>query len=71
MKVVEEFWTMGACDISMVLAPDDDDERVRRHSATSKVIPCVLFRRTEMEKILAKIKWLLLKHFEVSHSRAK
>jgi uncharacterized protein with GYD domain len=61
MKVVEEFWTMGAYDAVVVFdAPDDETMsafmlkigslgNVKSHTMRA-------FRRTEMEKILAKIK---------------
>src|SRR5215813_184546 len=61
MKVVEEFWTMGAYDAVVVFdAPDDDTMsafmlkigslgNVKSHTMRA-------FRRNEMEKILAKIK---------------
>jgi len=61
MKVVEEFWTMGAYDAVVVFdAPDDETMsafmlkigslgNVKSHTMRA-------FRRNEMEKILAKIK---------------
>ena len=61
MKVVEEFWTMGAYDAVVVFdAPDDETMsafmlkigsfgNVKSHTMRG-------FRRIEMEKILAKIK---------------
>jgi uncharacterized protein with GYD domain len=61
MKVVEEFWTMGAYDAVVVFdAPDDETMsafmlkigslgNVKSHTLRA-------FRRNEMEKILAKIK---------------
>jgi uncharacterized protein with GYD domain len=61
MKVVEEFWTMGAYDAVVVLdAPDDETMsafmlkigslgNVKSHTMRA-------FHRTEMEKILATIK---------------
>jgi uncharacterized protein with GYD domain len=61
MKVVEEFWTMGAYDAVVVFdAPDDETMsafmlkigslgNVKSHTMRA-------FRRTEMETILAKIK---------------
>src|SRR2546422_9805177 len=60
MKIVEEFWTMGAYDAVVVFdAPDDETMsafmlkigslgNVKSHSMRD-------FRRNEMEKILAKI----------------
>jgi len=61
MKVVEEFWTMGAYDAVVLFeAPDDETMsafmlkigslgNVKSHTMRA-------FNRTEMEKILAKIK---------------
>jgi uncharacterized protein with GYD domain len=61
MKIVEEFWTMGAYDVVVVVeAPDDETMsafmlkigslgNVKSHTLRA-------FRRNEMEKILAKIK---------------
>jgi len=61
MKIVEEFWTMGAYDVVVVFdAPDDETMsafmlkvgslgNVKSHTMRA-------FRRNEMEKILAKIK---------------
>jgi uncharacterized protein with GYD domain len=61
MKIVEEFWTMGAYDVVVVVeAPDDETMsafmlkigslgNVKSHTLRA-------FRRSEMEKILAKIK---------------
>ena len=61
MKIVEQFWTMGAYDAVVVLeAPDDETMsafmlkigslgNVKSHTMRA-------FRRNEMEKILAKIK---------------
>src|SRR4026207_768609 len=61
MKVAEEFWTMGAYDAVVVFdAPDDETMRAvmlkigslgNNKSHTMRAFP-----RTEMEKILAKIK---------------
>jgi uncharacterized protein with GYD domain len=61
MKIMEEFWTMGAYDVAIVVdAPDDETMsafmlkigslgNVKSHTMRA-------FRRNEMEKILAKIK---------------
>jgi uncharacterized protein with GYD domain len=61
IKIVEEFWTMGAYDVAIVVdAPDDETMsayalkigslgNVKSHTMRA-------FRRNEMEKILAKIK---------------
>jgi uncharacterized protein with GYD domain len=61
MKIVEEFWTMGAYDAVVVFeAPDDETMsafmlkigslgNVKSHTLRA-------FRRSEMEKILVKIK---------------
>ncbi len=61
MKIVEEFWTMGAYDAVVVFeAPDDETMsafmlkvgslgNVKSHTLRA-------FRRSEMEEILAKIK---------------
>ncbi len=61
IKIVEQFWTMGAYDAVVILdAPDDEaisalmlengsHGNVKSHTMRA-------FRRNEMEKILAKIK---------------
>jgi uncharacterized protein with GYD domain len=61
IKILEEFWTMGAYDVAIVVeAPDDETVsafalkigslgNVKSHTMRA-------FRRNEMEKILAKIK---------------
>jgi uncharacterized protein with GYD domain len=61
MKIIEEFWTMGAYDGVLVFeAPDDETMsafmlkvgslgNVKSHTMRA-------FRRNEMEKVLAKIK---------------
>jgi uncharacterized protein with GYD domain len=61
MKIVEEFWTMGAYDVVVLFeAPDDETVsafmlkigslgNVKSHTLRA-------FRRNEMEEILAKIK---------------
>jgi uncharacterized protein with GYD domain len=61
MKIIEEFWTMGAHDVIVVVdAPNDETVsafmlkigslgNVKSHTMRA-------FRRTEMEGILAKIK---------------
>src|SRR5437899_10564568 len=61
MKIVEEFWTMGAYDAVVVLEAPNDETRsacmlkigslgnVKSHTLRA-------FRRNEMENVLAKIK---------------
>ncbi len=61
MKIVEEYWTMGAYDAVVVLeAPDDDTMSafILKIGALGNVKGQTLraFRRNEMEGILAKIK---------------
>jgi uncharacterized protein with GYD domain len=61
MKILEEFWTMGAYDSVVVFeAPDDETMSafVRKIGALGNVKGQTLraFRRSEMEEILAKIK---------------
>ena len=61
MKVVEEFWTMGAYDAVVVFdAPDDETMSAFMLKIGSlgnvKSYTLRAFRRNEMEKILAKIK---------------
>src|SRR5436190_11489610 len=61
MKIVEEFWTMGAYDVVVVFeAPDDKTMSafVLKIGALGNVKGQTLraFRRNEMEEILAKIK---------------
>jgi len=61
MKIVEEYWTMGAYDGVVVLdAPDDETMSAfilkvgSLGNVKGQTLPA--FRRNEMEKILAKIK---------------
>jgi uncharacterized protein with GYD domain len=61
MKIVEEFWTMGAYDVAVVVeAPDDEtiSAFVLKIGALGNVKGQTLraFRRSEMQEILAKIK---------------
>ena|SRR5690349_10627697 len=61
MKIVEEFWTMGAYDAVVVFeAPDDEtiSAFILKIGALGNVKGQTLraFRRNEMEEILAKIK---------------
>jgi uncharacterized protein with GYD domain len=61
MKIVEEFWTMGAYDVVVLFeAPDDETMSVftLQIGALGNVKSQTLraFRRNEMEAILAKIK---------------
>jgi uncharacterized protein with GYD domain len=61
IKIVEEFWTMGAYDVAIVVeAPDDEtiSAFVLKIGALGNVKGQTMraFRRNEMEKILAKIK---------------
>jgi uncharacterized protein with GYD domain len=61
MKIVEEYWTMGAYDAVVVLeAPDDDTMSafILKVGSLGNVKGQTLraFRRNEMEGILAKIK---------------
>jgi len=61
MKIVEEYWTMGAYDAVVVLeAPDDDTMSafILKIGALGNVKGQTLraFRRNEMKGILAKIK---------------
>ena len=61
MKIVEEYWTMGAYDAVVVLeAPDDETMSafILKVGALGNVKGQTLraFRRNEMEGILAKIK---------------
>lgn len=61
MKVVEEFWTMGAYDTVVIFdAPDDETMSAFMLKVGSlgnvKSQTMRAFRRNEMEKILAKIK---------------
>jgi uncharacterized protein with GYD domain len=60
MKIVEEFWTMGAYDAVVVLeAPDDETmsafmlKIASLGNVTSQTLRA--FRRNEMEQILAKL----------------
>jgi uncharacterized protein with GYD domain len=61
IKIVEEFWTMGAYDVAIVVdAPDDETMSAFALKVGSlgniKSHTLRAFRRNEMEKILAKIK---------------
>ena len=61
MKIVEEFWTMGAYDAVVVMeAPDDETMSafVLKVGSLGNIKGQTLraFRRNEMEGILAKIK---------------
>jgi uncharacterized protein with GYD domain len=61
MKLVEEFWTMGAYDVvALFEAPDDETVSafVLKNGALGNAKSQTLraFRREEMEAILAKIK---------------
>src|SRR5438094_9346178 len=61
MKIVEEYWTMGAYDVVVVLeAPDDETMSafILKVGSLGNVKGQTLraFRRNEMEGILAKIK---------------
>jgi uncharacterized protein with GYD domain len=60
MKIIEEFWTMGAYDIvALFEAPDDETMTAFACKVSSmgsvKTHTMRAFRRKEMEKILAKI----------------
>src|SRR5882724_10709320 len=60
MKIIEEFWTMGAYDIvALFEAPDDETVStfVLKNGALGNAKSHTLraFRKEEMEKILAKI----------------
>ena len=62
MKIVEEYWTMGAYDaVVIVEAPDDETVSafMLKVAALGNVKGQTLraFRRNEMESILAKIEW--------------
>jgi uncharacterized protein with GYD domain len=61
MKIVEEYWTMGAYDAVVVIeAPDDETMSafILKVGSLGNVKGQTLraFRRSEMEQILAKIK---------------
>ena len=61
MKIVEEYWTMGAYDAVVIFeAPDDETMSafILKVSSLGNVTGQTLraFRRSEMEGILAKIK---------------
>jgi uncharacterized protein with GYD domain len=61
IKIVEEFWTMGAYDVAIVVdAPDDETMSAFALKIGSlgnvKSQTMRAFRRNEMEKILARIK---------------
>ena len=61
MKIVEEYWTMGAYDAVVIFeAPDDETMSafILKVGSLGNVTAQTLraFRRNEMEKILAKIK---------------
>jgi uncharacterized protein with GYD domain len=61
MKVVDEYWTMGAYDAVVIMeAPDDETMSAfaLKMGSLGNVTGQTLraFRRNEMEKILAKIK---------------
>jgi uncharacterized protein with GYD domain len=61
IKIQEEFWTMGAYDVAIVVeAPDDETMSafVLKIGSLGNVRGQTMraFRRNEMEKILAKIK---------------
>jgi len=61
MKIVEEYWTMGAYDAGVIIeAPDDEtmSEFILNMGSLGNVKGQTLraFRRNEMEGILAKIK---------------
>jgi uncharacterized protein with GYD domain len=61
MKIVEEFWTMGAYDVAVVVeAPDDATMSafILKIASLGNVKGQTLraFRRSEMEAILGKIK---------------
>src|SRR5438034_10485938 len=61
MKIIEEFWTMGAYDVvALFEAPDDETVSafVLKNGAlgNAKTQPLRAFRKEEMESILAKIK---------------
>ena len=62
MKIVEEYWTMGAYDGVVIMeAPDDETMSafILKVGSLGNVKGQTLraFRRNEMEGILAKIKW--------------
>ena len=61
MKIVEEYWTMGAYDgVAIIEAPDDETTSafILKVGSLGNVTNQTLraFRRNEMEAILAKIK---------------
>jgi uncharacterized protein with GYD domain len=61
MKIVEEYWTMGAYDVVIVVeAPDDETMSafILKTGSLGNVKGQTLraFRRSEMEALLAKIK---------------
>ncbi|MFL6552658.1 MAG: hypothetical protein DMF48_01815 [Verrucomicrobia bacterium] len=61
MKIVEEYWTMGAYDAVVIMeAPDDETMNafILKVGSLGNLKGQTLraFRRNEMEKILAKIK---------------
>jgi uncharacterized protein with GYD domain len=61
MKIIEEFWTMGAYDgVVLFEAPDDETMTAFACKVSSlgnvKTETMRAFRKEEMEKILAKIK---------------
>jgi uncharacterized protein with GYD domain len=61
MKIIEEFWTMGAYDVVLLVdAPDDETMTAFMLKVGSlgnvKTETMRAFGREEMEKILAKIK---------------
>ena len=61
MKIVEEYWTMGAYDAVVIMeAPDDEimNAFILKVGSLGNLKGQTLraFRRNEMEKILAKIK---------------
>ncbi len=61
MKIIEEFWTMGAYDVVVLLeAPNDETMTAFALKVSSmgsvKTHTMRAFRREEMEGILAKIK---------------
>jgi uncharacterized protein with GYD domain len=61
MKIVQEYWTMGAYDAVVIMeAPDDETMSafILKVGSLGNVKGQTLraFRRDEMEKILAKIK---------------
>jgi uncharacterized protein with GYD domain len=61
MKIIEEFWTLGAYDVVLLLdAPDDETMTAFMLKVASlgnvRTATMRAFGREEMEKILAKIK---------------